>query len=408
MNTSKCPALDLTAATTSPDLASAYAAARDLHGDVAPGVPLGGYDWWAVIGYEAVRRAALDNAHLTTSHGATIPPLKTEVAIPIELDPPNHMKYRRCLVPELRPDRVTSWRDHIRTAVDNVIDGFIESGQGDLVRIARHVPPAVIAAIMGVPDDGPMMVHLTDQINRAAMAGDREQQVAANRDLMAYLERVVTDAEGTDRTDLLSQIANATIDGSTISHEEAVAMSMTVVLAGQETTVNGISGILSILATQPDIKRTLLDQPELLATAVEEALRLESPIQMMGRTATEDHTVEGCPVAAGDKVGIVWGAANLDPAKFEEPGTFRLDRGPIPHVAFGHGAHRCVGEHLARLEMTIATEQVLARIPDFTVAGPIERGTSIAISRGVVSLPVTFTPGARSTTGAELSDGGRL
>jgi cytochrome P450 len=315
--------------------------------------------------------------------------------IPVEVDPPAHLGYRRLLVPELRPDRVADWAGTIRRAVDHAIDEFIESGTGDLVGIARYVPPAVIAAILGVPDDGPIMVELTNRLNECAMAGDAEGRALVNRELMAYLDKVVTAAKGTDRADMLGLIANATIDGEPIEHIKAVAMAMTVVIAGQETTVNGIGGILGLLGVHQNVRQQLIDDPDRIPAAVEEALRVESPVQMMGRTAAADVEVAGCPVTKGEKVGLVWGAANFDPAKFENPEEFRLDRGTNPHVAFGHGIHRCVGEHLARAEMTIAAERVLARIPDFELTGEIEYGADIALNRGVRSIPVRFTPGRR-------------
>ncbi|WP_052710763.1 cytochrome P450 [Pseudofrankia sp. DC12] len=396
MSRTQIPLLDLVEVTRSDDLSACY---EQLHAGgavVARGEKLGGYDYLAAIGYQAVRRAAGDATNLISAQGSTIPPLKTAIPpIPVEVDPPDHMKYRRLLVPELRPDRVDNWSGTIRAAVDHALDQFIEAGAGDLVDVAQYVPPAVIAVILGVPDDALVMVDITGRLNENTGQGDAEARAAANRDLMAYLEKVVTAAEGTDRTDLLGLVANAVIDGAPIGHTAALATAMTFVIAGQETTVNGIANLLGLLVTVPGLKERLLDEPALVPVAVEEALRLESPVQMMGRTAAVDTDVEGCPVRAGEKVGLGLGAANLDPAKFDQPGRFRLDRGANPHVAFGYGIHRCVGEHVARAEMTIAAEQVLARMPDVTLAGPLTRGANIPISRGTKAIPVRFTPGPR-------------
>lgn len=390
------PALDLAKVTESPNMTAGYDAARAGGAALVRGERLGGYDFWAVIGYDAAREAGKDTGGLVSGQGCTVPPLKTAVpAVPTELDPPEHLKYRRILAPALRPDRVERWSDVIRHSVDHAIDQFIESGAGDLVDIARHVPPTVIAAILGVPDDGPIMVGLTKRINQAAMRDDAEGRAAINRELMDYLEAIVTAAEGTDRQDMLGLIANATIDGKPIDHVMALATTLTVIIAGQETTVNGIASILALLGANQHAKRQLVQDPTRIPAAVEEALRLEAPVQMMGRTAAADLEIDGCPIKKGEKVGIVWGAANLDPAKFDSPSEFRLDRDANPHVAFGHGIHRCVGEHLARAEMLIATQQVLARMPDFELAGEVKRGTNTAWNRGVLSMPVTFTPGRR-------------
>ncbi|MGW0591076.1 cytochrome P450 [Streptosporangium jiaoheense] len=394
MSEKKCPVLDIAKVNNAHGHAEAYAEVR-AGGPVARSEDLGGY--WALLGYSQVREAANDTGRLCSGLGSTIPALgMTFRPIPVEVDPPEHRNYRRILVPELRPDRVADWEELTRRKADEAIDTFIESGKGDLNAISRYMPPAVIAAILGVPDDGPTMVELTDDINRAATKNDAEGKKNANIALMRFVEKIVTEAEqDQDREDLLTMIANAEIDGVPIGHDKAMAMTITVVVAGQETTVNGIGGALWRLGAHQDVKKRLLEDPSLISTAVEESLRLDSPVQMMGRTATADFELEGVPISKGDRVGLVWGAANLDPAKFENPERFDIDRPSNPHVAFGHGIHRCIGEHLARLEMRVAIEQVLARMPDFELDGEIEIGTNIPLNRGPKAIPVKFTPGPR-------------
>lgn len=394
MSENKCPVLDIAKVNSSHGHAEAYAEVRK-GGPVSRSDHLGGY--WAVLGYSEVREAANDTERLCSSLGSTIPALEMKFRpIPVEVDPPHHRNYRRILVPELRPDRVADWEDLIRQKADEAIDTFIEQGKGDLGAIARYLPPAVIAAILGVPEDGPYMVKLTDDLNRAATENDAEAKKQANIALAQYVDKIVTDAEQSEgRTDLLTYIAKAEIEGKPIGHETAVAMAVTLVVAGQETTVNGIGGLLWRVGAHQDIKKRLIDDPSLIPAAVEESLRLEAPVQMMGRTATVDFELHGAQIKKGDRVGLVFGAANVDPAKFENPEKFDIDRPSNPHVAFGHGIHRCIGEHLARLEMRVALEQVLARLPDFELDGEIEIGTNIPINRGPKAIPVTFTPGPR-------------
>jgi len=129
---------------------------------------------------------------------------------------------------------------------------------------------------------------------------------------------------------------------------------------------------------------------------VEESLRLESPIQMMARTLTEDTVVEGVRMTAGDKLGLVWGAANLDETRFPDPEVFDIDRPARQDLAFGYGIHRCVGEHLARTEIRIAVEQILARIPDYRIAGEVRVGASTVMNRGPLTVPIAFAPGVRT------------
>ncbi len=169
------------------------------------------------------------------------------------------------------------------------------------------------------------------------------------------------------------------------------------IVAGHETTINGIASLLHVIGTAPPgLKQTLVENPDRIPDAVEEILRYEAPIQFMGRTLTEDTAVNGCPMKQGESVALMFGAANHDPARFPDPEKFDIDRDTSGHLAFGHGIHRCVGEHLARLEMKIVAEEVLKWMPDYEVAAPVELRHNAASNRGPVSLQVRFTPPPQS------------
>jgi cytochrome P450 len=401
----RCP-FDLARVNSEHGAARAYARWRE-DGGVVLAEAFGGYH--AVLGYEAVRACAADTTRLVSREGATIPVLrKGAPSIPVEMDPPEHKKYRRLLQGPLRPERVQAWAGRIAAITDQVIDEFIELGQADLRRIAAVVPPAIIAAILGLPDEGPAMVKMTDMLHRAVVSPDPEAAGAAARVFTQYIERLVAQVElAEDRAGLLAAIAHGEVDGQPVPRDVAVGTGVTLVIAGQETTVNGIGNMLWLLGAHPEAKQRLLDDKALIPNAVEEALRLESPVQMMGRTAAEDLEIDGVRVRKGDRVGLVFGAANLDPARFPEPGRFDLDRpSAAAHLAFGHGIHRCVGEHLARAEMRIVLERVLARIPDYRLAEPVTLGASMAFNRGPVAVPVIFTPGP-AVTRSEREPGGR-
>ena len=389
--TERCP-FDLAKVNSEHGAAQAYGRWRE-EGDVVFAEAFGGYH--AVLGYETVRACAADPARLVSRDGATIPALRKRApAIPAEVDPPEHKKYRKLLQGPLRPDKVQEWASRITAVTDQVIDEFIELGEGDLRRIAEVVPPAIIAQILGTPEEAPVMVRMTDMVNRSVGSPDPEAAKTAGRVFFEYLDGLVARArQEPGRDDLLAAIVHGEVDGQPIPHDTAAGIALTLVVAGQETTVNGIGNLLWLLGAHPEAKQRLLADPALIPNAVEECLRLESPVQMMGRTAAQDMEIDGVPVRKGDRVGLVFGAANLDPAKFPEPGTFDLDRPPGSHLAFGHGIHRCVGEHLARAEMRIAAERVLARIPDYRLAGPVMMGANVAFNRGPLAVPVTFTPG---------------
>jgi cytochrome P450 len=379
--------------------AEAYGRWRE-HGSVVFAEAFGGYH--AILGYEAVRACAADTARLVSRDGATIPVLRKDArSIPVEMDPPEHGKYRKLVQGPLRPDQVQGWAGRIAAVTDQVIDEFIELGEADLRRIAQVVPPAIIAEILGMPGEAPVMAEMTDMLNRAIGSPDPEAGKAAARVFTQYIDGLVARARlAEDLSGLLAAIVHGEVDGQPVPHDMAAGIAVTLVVAGQETTVNGIGSMLWLLGAHPEAKQRILDDPALVSVAVEEALRLECPVQMMGRTAAEDLQVDGVPVRKGDKVGLVFGAANLDPARFPEPGEFDLDRpSPVSHLAFGHGIHRCVGEHLARAEMRTVLERVLARIPDYRLAGPVTLGASAAFNRGPRAVPVVFTPGTAASPG---------
>lgn len=395
-NHQNCPVLDLASVTESPNVVTEYRKITDTGATASPAEPLGGAEYTAVLGYDEVRRAAMDAVRLSNAEGMTIPPVKSPLQlIPVELDAPEHPKFRKFLMPQFRKDRIEALSGDIRRHVDYAIDQIIEEGQGDLNSIGRYVPPAVISAVMGVPDDAPIMVDLTERIIEFAAKGDDDGLNEANRNMVEYVAKLVAEAEGTDRQDLAGIVANAEVDGSPIGTERATATLITIVMAGQETTVHGISSLIAQLGANPDIKDELIKDPSLIPDAVEESLRKESPVQMVGRTSTDDFEIGGCPIKRGGLVGLVWGAANSDPEVFENPEEFRIDREKNSHLAFGYGVHRCIGEHLARAEMTIAAEQVLARMPDFELTGEVLYDAHAPFNRGVLGIPARFTPGPK-------------
>lgn len=392
----QCPAFDL--AKLNSDHGS-WAAYREMRrsGAVARSEQYGGY--WALINYAAVREVATDTNRFCSGQGATIPSFGNPMpVVPLEVDPPDHRSYRRLLVPALRPDRAEEWADDIRAITDECIDEFIETGTADLaVELAHRVPPVIIAKILGLAGrDVEMFVGLTREINETVTTGDTEANKMAMAAFVQYVEQKVTEARGTDANHLIARVANAEIDGEPIEYTAAIGTVLTLIVAGHETTVNGISSLLWLVGAHPDVKQRLIEDPSRISAAVEEALRLESPVQMLGRTLTEDVEVDGVRMKAGDKIGLVWGAANHDEAKFAHPDIFDIDRPGNPHLAFGHGIHRCIGEHLARTEMRIVLEQILTRIPDYTIDGDVAIGTEVVFNRGPKNVPVAFTPGVRA------------
>jgi cytochrome P450 len=382
---------DIAAINRAHGAAEAYCRWRE-GGDAVTTKAHGGYH--AVLGYEAVRACASDGARLISGEGITIPAILGSVrAIPAEMDPPAHAKYRKLVQQPLRPARIEPWSARIAEVTDQVIDEFIEAGKADLHRIAQAVPPVIIAEVLGCPDEAQNMTDMTDVLLDASNSSDPAVKMAAIGAFAGYVDGLVSRCEQEpDRDDLLAQIVHGSVDDSPLPHETAVGMTVTLVLAGQETTVNGIGSMLWLLGAHPEVKERLIADPGLIPQAVEEVLRLEAPVSMLGRIAAEDLQIDGVRISKGEMVGLVYGAANLDPAVFPDPGAFDIDREAAPHLTFGFGAHRCVGEHLARAEMRIVAERVLARIPDYRLTEPVQLGVNTVFSRGPVAVPATFTP----------------
>lgn len=322
-DTTQCPAIDLATLNSDPDAWSRY---RDMRrrSVVSRGEQYGGY--WALIGYSAIRDAALDTRRFCSAQGATIPAFGNPLpAVPVEADPPEHREYRRLMVAPLRPDRVKEHADAIRDATVECIDAFIEEGRADLAAdLAAHVPPIIIAKILGLrSDDAARFAAWTGEMNRSSSRGDVAANKAAAGALLAFVDEQVHLARGGDRGDLIATIANSNVAGEPLPHETAVGAVIALVVAGHETTVNGIASVLWLLGAHPDIKARLIDDPELIPNAVDEVLRLESPVQMMARTLTEDTEIDGIEMKAGDKVGLVWGGGQPRRVEVHRPGQVR-------------------------------------------------------------------------------------
>jgi cytochrome P450 len=354
----------------------------------------GGY--WALIGYEAVRDAAADPTRFSSASGATIPRLSDPSfpAVPLESDPPDHRQYRKVLQDALRPSKVAEFEPLLRSMVTDCVDAFCGRGTAELhEELAMVVPPALLANILGLPaDEATDFALWTNNMVRAAAAGDLEAKRKALGQLMEYIKRKVAESQSSPGEGLLSDVANAQVKGARISFEAACGAVFLLIVAGHETTINGIASALSLIGSNPEVRDLLIEDPSLIPAAVEESLRLQSPVQFMGRTTTEAVDVAGWTIGPSQSVALMWGLANHDAAYFENPDRFDLDRGQNRHLAFGHGVHRCVGEHLARLELSVCIEEILGRLPDFQTRGPLEVHRNGGLNRGPAVVHIEFTP----------------
>jgi cytochrome P450 family 142 subfamily A polypeptide 1 len=254
----------------------------------------------------------------------------------------------------------------------------------------------MIAELLGFPrQDIRLAQAWSDELIKGADGPDKVtlEVMEAFADFCAYAGAIVADRRRAPRDDLVSILVHAEIDGDRFTDEELLSEALLIMIGGNETTRNVISGAMDALIRNPSEWERLRADPSLLATAVEEFLRWVTPIVNFRRTATRDVELHGEKIREGDSVLLLYGSANRDEAVFDHPERFDIGRHPNNHVAFGFGTHFCLGASLARLEIRVLFEELLRRLPDVRLAdGAVAVRTPSAFIRGIASLPVEFTP----------------
>jgi hypothetical protein len=293
------------------------------------------------------------------------------------------------LLPWFSHSRVESYEPFTRDLCNRLIDGFVGTGRADAAGdYARRIPVRVIAQILGVPDG--LDDDFTGWVQDVLEFAHDEARVARGRDgLRDFLIAQVMHRKEHPGDDLISDLLHAEVDGHGVDDLTVIGMAALTLIAGVDTTWSSIGSSMLHLATHPDDVARLRAVPELMPTAIEELLRAYSPVTM-ARIAAEDVEVAGCPIAAGDKVLMNFPAANRDPDVFADPDRVILDRQHNRHLAFGVGIHRCAGSNLARMELRVAIETWIERIPEFSLAPGAEVTWAGGQVRGPRTVPVTF------------------
>lgn len=315
-------------------------------------------------------------------------------APPITEDPPYHTDIRRLLLPVFSPKVVADYEPITRAMANDLIDGFIADGGCDAAAdYAQHVPIKVITRMLGIPDSD--HAQFRDWIHRlieqSPIAGDAT--FAAIFEIGGYLAGHVDQHRTRPRDDIITHLLEARMpDGRPLTDEEILGVCILLLLAGIDTTWSAIGSSLLHLATHPDDRRRLRDEPELINSATEEFLRVFAPVTM-AREVIEDTEVGGCPMRKGDRLLLPFPSGNRDPEIFDRPDDVVLDREANRHFAFGVGIHRCLGSNLARMELRVALQTWLERIPEFTLTDPDAVTWSAGQVRGPRTLPFAFTAG---------------
>ena len=335
--------------------------------------------------------------------GLNIPFVVTGAGGFIETDAPRHAALRKQMIPWFSPGMVSRLRSSMEEDVTYFIDRFVESGEAELVNdLIGPFPGLVTMRLLGVPIE--YYERFADIIHRTLYVApgtpERDEVDAGMGWIAGEFLKWIEIKRADPKDDYLSFLATMEYEGKRLSAEEVMVEAILVIGAGLDTTTALMGHSLRYLSSHSELKASLIEDPRLLGSACEEFLRYFSPINATARTVTQDVVVRDRQLSAGDRVWLMWHAANHDPEAFDCPEQVRLDRSNNKHLSFASGPHRCIGAHFARVEWEIVVSQMLQRIPDFTIdESAVVPFPDISITAGFVSLPMRFTPGQRLGSG---------
>lgn len=368
-------------------------------------------EFFAVTRFDEVLEISRRPKDFCSGNGATTIPDMPSEALDffgsfINMDDPRHARQRGIVSRSFTPRQLQGVLDSVETICTEVIDGFCSDGEADLVKVlSEPFPLLVICDMMGIPrDDFDTVLRATNVI---LGAGDPEFMSGgdpvmdffnAGMELTQLMNEVAEQRRAEPTDDLTSKLVHNDLGEEMLAPNEIAPFFILLAVAGNDTTRNAITHGLNLLRQFPEQRALWQADPETVTQpAVEEIVRMASPVTYMRRTVTRDLELSGESFSEGDRVVLFYGAANRDPREFDDPETFRVTRDPNPHVGFGGpGPHFCLGAHLARREVAVVFRQLFERLPDIEVTGdpvPLD-SIGIPLVGGIKSLPVRFTPSA--------------
>jgi cytochrome P450 len=317
--------------------------------------------------------------------------------IPLQVDPPEHAKYRRILDPLFTPREMNRREPQVAALVNEMIDRFADRGECDFhEEFAVPFPCTVFLQLLGLPlEDLDKFLEWKDAVIRpegaAGYDGRHDASAPVALEIYEYFEKAIDDHIASPRDDVLSAMIEANLkeEGRPLSREELLDICFLFLIAGLDTVTDSLDCFFVYLARHPDHRHQLVEDPDVLPHAIEELLRWETPVPGVARVAMQDVEVGGCPISKGERVSPLLGAANTDPAEFPDPELVDFNRNPNRHRAFGGGPHRCLGSHLARMELRVAMREFHRRIPNYQIKPGTELVFTAAL-RSVESLPLVF------------------
>ncbi len=348
---------------------------------------------WYISRYEDVIWA-MRHPEIFSSSAEAISVGQEHPLIPLQVDPPEHAHFRRVLDPEFSPKKMAELEPDVRALAVDLVDRFADRGHCDFhTEFATPLPSTVFLRLLGLPmSDVDQFMEWRDGTVRPA--GDSPEAVQAARDaagaaITRYFESGLDAKIADPGDDLLTRIAHGSVNGRPFTRAEQLGICHLQLLAGLDTVTATLDCMVAYLATHPDRRRAVVEHPERLDAAVEELLRTETPVQIVPRILAQDVELRGQSMRAGESVVLVLGAANTDDAEFDQPVDVSFERGANRHLAFGGGPHRCLGSHLARMELRVALEEFHRRVPDYS----IDPSATISYSPGIRQadhLPLLF------------------
>jgi cholest-4-en-3-one 26-monooxygenase len=367
------------------------------------GAPRGGF--WAITRYDDCVHVNRDWEHFSSARRSSLfsdmddDQLAQQQLMMLNMDPTMHTRYRRLVNKGFTPKLVRDLEQQIVGYADGIIDAVCERGTADFVEeISAELPLLVIAELLGVPQEDRRMVF--DWSNRMIGAEDPEYQIPgadpgeSAMQVFAYAEEMAAARKLQPKEDLISVLLKAEVEGEKLNEMELDLFFLLLIVAGNETTRNLMSGAMTAFFDHPDQWELLRKDRSLLPGAVEEMLRYVTPVMHFRRTATGDMELHGQEIKEGDKVVFWHTSANRDETAFEDPDTFDITRSPNNHIAFGGGGpHFCLGANLARMEIMVMFDRLLDRIPDMRLDGEVQRLQSNFIN-GTKHIPIAFAPSA--------------
>ncbi|WKG00877.1 cytochrome P450 [Mycolicibacterium sp. HK-90] len=358
-----------------------------------------GPGFWALTGYDDILAVSRDSSTWSSERSGVFfdaPPPEEAYQLSLmmlTMDPPRHTALRTLVSKGFTPRHVARLKGRMADLAAEIVEGVLDRGECDFVSdIAGALPSFMIAELLGIShEDGRRLYELTETMNSERVGAATESVIQAQLEMFEYASALAERKRVDPGDDIATALLQAEVEGQRLTELEFNLFFLLMINAGGDTTRNLVAAGTLTLLEHPGERARLVAEPGLLSTAIEEMLRYVSPVNVFTRTATKDTELRGVRIAEGDRVALFFPSANRDETRFRDPDRFDIGRDPNPHLAFGGGGtHFCLGANLARVEAAAIFPEILARMRDLELAGPVERVRS-TLMNGIHSMPVRFT-----------------